>query len=108
MHSKKIQEVTNWINRQSGCNKSSILLLTGPSGCGKSATVRVIPDLDVVEWTDEAMDGDGGGSFADFLLKSSRYRTVQDQYGQENRRRKILLIEVILFRCGMFVGVVCG
>ncbi|KAJ3222672.1 Cell cycle checkpoint protein rad17 [Clydaea vesicula] len=52
VHSKKIQEVRNWI-LNSFNTMDKILLMTGPSGCGKTATIKALQNelaFEIVEW----------------------------------------------------------
>ena len=84
VHSKKVQEDINWLD---GAKGADIPLLTGPPGCGKSACMYAIPRLSISCWKSGDMD-----NFKEFLLRASRYSSIDDVVDQDSNR--IVLLEV--------------
>ncbi|KOB79502.1 Cell cycle checkpoint protein rad17 [Operophtera brumata] len=53
VHTKKVQEVEEWLKVIHTSNCSDILLLTGPVGCGKTSTLLTLASkygIKVTEW----------------------------------------------------------
>lgn len=53
VHTKKVQEVEEWLKVVHTSNCSDILLLTGPVGCGKTSTLLTLASkycIKVTEW----------------------------------------------------------
>lgn len=107
VHTKKVDEIREWIKKWE-LNKNNVLLLTGPPGSGKTATLRLIAkelDFDVSEWItpldidlnrNNEQENDNVNTytenqfdkFSDFLYRSSRYVSVF-----ANQRKRLLLVE---------------
>uniref|UniRef100_F1L066 Cell cycle checkpoint protein RAD17 n=1 Tax=Ascaris suum TaxID=6253 RepID=F1L066_ASCSU len=105
VHSKKVDQVREWmLNHRDGMKRSKILLLTGPCGSGKTATVKVLCSelrMKLVEWESPdhyefAVDENGEEIlceqsqvrvFADFL-KSVDRNSLDDSCAQ-----RVVLIE---------------
>ncbi|XP_026734963.1 cell cycle checkpoint protein RAD17 isoform X4 [Trichoplusia ni] len=103
IHSKKIQEVEEWVKTVSNNNNSDMLLLTGPVGCGKTITIHVLAakyNIRVTEWI-TPMDIDipmengefeykqkQSAKFLDFILNAANFTSLLD-----DNSRKLVLVE---------------
>ncbi|XP_054764183.2 cell cycle checkpoint protein RAD17-like [Lytechinus pictus] len=123
VHKKKIQEVQDWLTfhtKQRGQTKqhtkAPLLLLTGPAGAGKTATLTVLSKelgLELQEWSNpitEAFKTDQDTDyrsdfytrnesqvkqFQDFLKRANRYPALSLVGEQEERAKKVVLVEDI-------------
>ncbi|CAH2048589.1 unnamed protein product, partial [Iphiclides podalirius] len=102
VHSKKIQEIEQWLHNSSK-QSYGILLLSGPVGCGKTATVQTIAakhKIKITEWItplDIEIPTDYGENefkekqskkFADFIINAANYTSLID-----NNSNKLVLVE---------------
>lgn len=112
LHSKKLQEIKQWLLHCSAMkhkNPAQICLITGPSGCGKTTALQVLAkesNICIQEWinpVDQEVVHNLGDqiigqtyvnsqldAFKNFLFKASRYRSLLESSAV---RQRLLLVE---------------
>lgn len=99
VHVKKVSQVEEWLmSNVIRSDKVSMLLLSGPTGSGKTETLKVLCkhlNIEMSEWinppdndNEEIKSAGQTIKFTEFLVESSRYRSIFD-----TASKKIILIE---------------
>ncbi|XP_037971064.2 cell cycle checkpoint protein RAD17 [Plutella xylostella] len=103
VHTKKVQEVEQWMQSMSDACRGDMLLLTGPVGCGKTVTVETLAakyNFKVTEWItplDIDMPTEYGDyefrekqstKFRDFIINAANFTSLLD-----NNSKKLVLVE---------------